>query len=155
MAFFGPIPLPFRNLLLTLQAKELKMKRIASILFATLCCFIAARAASLHHLRVNRLAEPAGVIRGAQFSWMVSSDQADAQQVAYAIRAAASPEALKAGGRALLWDTGRVESGETLQIPWQGRKMPSASRIWWQLEVWLTTGEHVVSPVQMLSLIHI
>ena len=148
MAFFSAIPLPFRNILLTLQAKEIKMKRIASILIATLCCFMAARAASLHHLRVNRLAEPAGVIRGAQFSWMVSAEGQDVHQVAYAIRAAASAEALKAGGRALLWDTGRVESGETLQVSWQGRKMPSASRVWWQLEVWLSTGEHVVSPVQ-------
>ena len=124
------------------------MKRIASILIVTLCCCVATWGGSLHHLRVNRMAEPTGILRSAQFSWMVSSEGQDVRQVAYAIRAAASPEALKAGGRSLLWDSGRVESGETLQVPWQGRKLPSASRIVWQLEVWLSTGEHIVSPVQ-------
>ena len=92
------------------------MKRIASILIVTLCCCVATWGGSLHHLRVNRMAEPTGILRSAQFSWMVSSDGQDVRQVAYAIRAAASPEALKAGGRSLLWDSGRVESGETLQV---------------------------------------
>ena len=124
------------------------MKRIAFILTAVVCCCLASQAASLHHLRVNRLAEPTGILRSALFSWQVSSESLDVRQEAYAIRAAVSTEAFKAGGRALLWDSGRVESDETLQVAWQGRKLPSASRIYWQLEVWLSSGEHVVSPVQ-------
>ncbi len=124
------------------------MKRIASILTAILFYSACAGAATLHHLRVNRLQEPAGILRNAQFSWQISSRQCDVRQVAYSIRAARSPEELKAGGRSLLWDSGRVDSDETLQVMWQGRKLPSASRIYWQLEVWLSSGEHVVSSVQ-------
>jgi len=87
-------------------------------------------------------------MRTTQFSWQISSQKKDVRQVAYAIKAATSREKLEKGGRDLLWDSGRQESDETLQIPWQGRKLPAASHIFWQVEVWLSSGEYVKSPVQ-------
>ena len=97
--------------------------------------------------RVCRMTEPAGIVRTAQFSWQTSSTKPNVMQMAYHLRVAASKEDLKAG-RNLLWDSGRTNSDESINVPYQGRRLPYQSRVFWQVEVWLNTGEHLTSPVQ-------
>ncbi len=117
-------------------------------LLAVLCVSVtSALAAGVSNLRVNRLAHPTGIVRTARFSWQVESAKQDVTQVAYAITVASSRAGL-GGGREQLWSSGRVESSETLPIPYQGRKLPYASDIYWKVEVWLSNGEHASSPVQ-------
>lgn len=101
----------------------------------------------IQRMRVNRMAEPSGIVRSASFSWQVTSAKQDVRQIAYAIKVAKSVAALQTGEK-LLWNSKKREGDETLQIPYQGRKLPSATRIYWQVEVWLNTGEHEVSEVQ-------
>ena len=104
-------------------------------------------AANITRLRVNRQSRPTGIQRTACFSWQVESSKQDVRQVAYAITVATTRAGLN-GGREQLWNSGRVESRETLQVPYQGRKLPYGADILWQVEVWLSSGEHVTSPVQ-------
>ncbi len=104
-------------------------------------------AANITRLRVNRQSRPTGIQRTACFSWQVESSKQDVRQVAYAITVATTRAGLN-GGREQLWNSGRVESSETLQVPYQGRKLPYGADILWQVEVWLSSGEHVTSPVQ-------
>ena len=47
-----------------------------------------------------------------------------------------------------MWDSEQTSSDESINIPYQGRRLPYASRVFWQVEVWLNTGEHLKSPVQ-------
>lgn len=97
--------------------------------------------------RVCRMTEPAGITRTAQFSWQILSKKPNVMQTAFRLRVAASAADLKANSN-LLWDSERTESGESVAVPYQGRRLPYQSRIFWQVEVWLSTGEHLKSPVQ-------
>ena len=120
--------------------------------FLLAVCFILGSLSSVWpsdvvNLRVNRLAEATGVQRTARFSWQIVSDKQDVTQVAYAITAATSRDGLK-GGRDCLWQSGRMEGNATLQVPYQGRRLPNQRDIFWRLEVWLSDGEYIVSPVQ-------
>lgn len=107
----------------------------------------AARAATLTHLKAGRMEQPAGLIRTTQFAWQVTSGQRDVTQQAYRICVARTEGDLDQK-KNLLWDSGRVESDRTLQVPYQGRKFPTGSRVYWQVEAWLSSGEHAVSEVQ-------
>ena len=97
--------------------------------------------------RVCRMTEPAGITRTAQFSWQTVSQKPNVKQTAYRLCVATSKADLKAK-RNLLWDSERTNSDESVAVPYQGRRLPYQSSIYWQVEVWLTTGEHLVSPVQ-------
>ena len=97
--------------------------------------------------RVCRMTEPTGILRTAQFSWQTTSKELNVQQMSYRIVVAASKDDLKAE-RNLLWDSEQTSSDESINIPYQGRRLPYASRVFWQVEVWLNTGEHLKSPVQ-------
>ena len=97
--------------------------------------------------RVCRMTEPTGIIRTAQFSWQTTSKELNVQQMSYRILVAASKDDLKAE-RNLLWDSEQTSSDESINVPYQGRRLPYASRVFWQVEVWLNTGEHLKSPVQ-------
>jgi len=97
--------------------------------------------------RVCRMTEPTGILCTAQFSWQTTSKELNVQQMSYRILVAASKDDLKAE-RNLLWDSEQTSSDESINIPYQGRRLPYASRVFWQVEVWLNTGEHLKSPVQ-------
>ena len=96
-------------------------------------------AANITRLRVNRQSHPTGIQRTACFSWQVESSKQDVRQVAYAITVATTRAGLN-GGREQLWNSGRVESSETLQVPYQGRKLPYGADILWKVELWLSSG---------------
>lgn len=104
-------------------------------------------ASDLKGFRVSRMTEPDGIVRTAQFSWQTSSKKPNVRQTAYRLRVATSKADLQAR-RNLLWDSERTESDESVAVPYQGRRLPYQSRIYWQVEVWLNTGEHLKSPVQ-------
>ena len=93
------------------------------------------------------MTEPAGITRTAQFSWQITSKKPNVMQTAYRIRVATSKADLKAG-RNLLWDSEQTTSDESVAVPYQGRRLPYESQVFWQVEVWLSTGEHLTSPVQ-------
>ncbi len=100
----------------------------------------------LKGFRVCRMTEPVGIVRTAQFSWQTHSKKPNVQQMAYRIIAATSEEELLMG-RNLLWDSERIVSDESVNVPYQGRRLPYQSKVFWQVEVWLNTGEHLKSPV--------
>ena len=56
------------------------------------------------------------------------------RQTAYQIWVASSPEIL-AGGKGDLWDSGKVESSESLQIQYAGKPLVSRLRCFWTVRV--------------------
>jgi len=106
-----------------------------------------AMGSDLKGFRVGRMAEPAGITRTAQFSWQITSNKPNVAQTAYRLRVATSKAGLKSD-TGLLWDSERTNSDKSVAVPYQGRRLPYQSRIYWQVEVWLSTGEHLTSPVQ-------
>ena len=125
------------------------MRHIFLPLVAFFMIVQSAFASDLANFRVCRMAEPAGITRTAQFSWQIQSDKPNVKQMAYRIIVAASKADLKAEHN-LFWDSGRKSSDESVSVPYQGRRLPYQSKVFWQVEVWLSTGEHLTSPVQSI-----
>ena len=123
------------------------MRRILLPIVAIFMIIQGVYGSDLTGFRVCRMTEPTGIIRTAQFSWQTTSKELNVQQMSYRILVAASKDDLKAE-RNLLWDSEQTSSDESINIPYQGRRLPYASRVFWQVEVWLNTGEHLKSPVQ-------
>lgn len=77
-----------------------------------------------------------------RLSWIVTSTNAaqrNVGQTAYQILVAATPETL-ANDQGDLWDSGRVASDETIQIPYGGSKLPPGQQNYWKVRTWDRQG---------------
>lgn len=90
-------------------------------------------------LRCEYLTTPVGIdVRQPRLSWRLTSPERGQRQSAYRVTVARSPEALD--GRDVLWDSGRITSGQSAQIAYGGPPLESAQRYHWQVEVWDADG---------------
>ncbi|HKE22818.1 MAG TPA: glycoside hydrolase family 78 protein [Bryobacteraceae bacterium] len=102
---------------------------------------VGALAAAIHpqQLRTEYRDDPQGVdVRSPRLSWLLIPDQANVRglrQTAYRVLAASSEKAL-AAGTGDLWDSGRVESDESTQVPYAGKPLSSGQQVWWKVQVW-------------------
>ena len=81
-------------------------------------------------LRTEYAASPLGLDTAApRLAWRSPV----ARQTAYRIRVATSEARLES---APLWDSGRVASGDNVQIAYAGPALGSRQRYWWQVQVW-------------------
>ena len=71
--------------------------------------------------------------------WKLASDRRGACQVAYQIRAASDEHSLSSNGT-LLWDSGRVESDQSVLVEYAGPALHSGERVYWIVRVWDETG---------------
>lgn len=96
---------------------------------------------SITQLRCEYRPNPLGIdITAPRLSWQMQSDRPGARQTAYRVMAASDPDLLRAGS-ADLWDSGKIESDQSLHIPYAGQKLGSRRRVHWQVTVWDETGQ--------------
>lgn len=93
---------------------------------------------------VNPLCEyrvnPLGIdVAAPRFSWQLVSDRNGARQIAYRILVASDPDLLSEG-KADLWDSGRVETDQSVHVAYAGPRLQSRQRVYWQVTVWDETG---------------
>ena len=62
------------------------------------------------------------------------------RQTAYQILVASSEERLSRD-QGDLWDTGRVESDKSIQVPYEGKLLASGAPVWWKVRVWDNNGK--------------
>ena len=74
-----------------------------------------------------------------RLSWALASARRDERQTAYRIVAGEDEDDVRAG-RGTLWDTGRVESPDCVDIAYAGRRLPPAAEIAWAVQVWDRDG---------------
>lgn len=87
-------------------------------------------------LRCEYLEDPLGIdALQPRLSWGLAGGGPGARQKAYRITVASDRERLSAGD-ADLWDTGRVDSDETVHIRYDGTPLHSAQRCWWRVDLW-------------------
>ncbi|MCM2370988.1 family 78 glycoside hydrolase catalytic domain [Aporhodopirellula aestuarii] len=87
-------------------------------------------------LRCEYLENPRGIdVVTPRLSWRVESDQRGQNQVAYQILVASSEKNL-ADDVGDLWDSGRVESDQTLFVPYSGQSLVSRQRCFWKVKSW-------------------
>lgn len=70
-----------------------------------------------------------------RLSWILQSTERGQKQTAYQIIAASTPASLDAN-RGDLWDSGRVQSDQTAQVEYAGKRLTSRLQCHWKVRVW-------------------
>ncbi len=91
-------------------------------------------------LRCELMNEPLGIDAShPRLSWLLLSAERSQFQTAYQVLAASSPGILRRN-RADLWDSGRVSSDATLNVPYSGKSLGSFQQVFWKVKVWDASG---------------
>jgi len=92
-------------------------------------------------LRVDNLKTPLGIDDPTpSFSWQLHDPARGAKQTAYQVLVA-SNEQLLSQGKADIWDSGRVVSGESLNVAYKGPAIAASTRSFWRVKAWAADGK--------------
>src|ERR1700733_4641271 len=72
-------------------------------------------------------------------SWKLQDGRIGARQTAYRILVASAPNLLT-DGRPDVWDSGRVESDRSVDVPYGGRQLSPETRYYWRVQAWDMDG---------------
>jgi alpha-L-rhamnosidase len=87
-------------------------------------------------LRVDDLKMPLGIDDAApRFSWQLRDKSRGAHQTAYKVIVASRLELLHEGS-ADVWDSGRINSGQSLNVRYAGPALAPFTRYFWRVRVW-------------------
>ncbi|HEY1106728.1 MAG TPA: alpha-L-rhamnosidase N-terminal domain-containing protein, partial [Agromyces sp.] len=93
-----------------------------------------AAAVTVSGLETNSAKSPLGIpLAAPKLSWQLASAGRGVTQSAYQVRVATSAGALESPD---VWDSGRVESGASVEVPYGGPDLEGATRYAWQVRVW-------------------
>lgn len=100
-----------------------------------------AAAVKVGGLTVERLERPLGLeSEEPMLSWVITSDERGVMQTGYHVLVASAPDRLEPG-KADLWDSGKVESGQSVLVPYSGKALTSGKRYFWKVRVHTNKGE--------------
>ncbi len=110
------------------------------LMVATSFCFMGCNSPStveVDKMLVEYLPNPLGIdVAKPRFSWQLSSSQRDVHQVAYQLVVDESIDDIKSE-QGLNWDSGKIVSGETVNLAYNGTKLESNTKYFWRVQVWL------------------
>ena len=93
------------------------------------------------HLRCEYRRNPLGIDAVTpHLSWQSDNTERNWKQAAYEILVAGSSDRLQSGP-ADIWDTGKIESDESVGIAYKGPKLESRKRYYWKVRVWDAAGQ--------------
>ncbi len=92
---------------------------------------------SVHDLTVNFKRNPMGTTQNPRFSWKLKSDLRNTVQESYSISVSTNPEFTHEN---LVWETGKVNSSQSVLIPYTGKELKSGEKYFWRVEVWDNHG---------------
>ncbi|MHC4726873.1 MAG: glycoside hydrolase family 78 protein, partial [Planctomycetota bacterium] len=96
---------------------------------------------SVKDLRCEYRVNPLGIdIVKPRLSWIMNSNQRDQVQSDYQILVADSEEKLR-HNQGELWDSGKVESGQSHQVVYEGEPLKSRMSCYWKVRVWDKEGK--------------
>src|SRR5690606_15167122 len=123
----------------------MRNKRLLVFLFCTLWFFPAVFAemtdVRLSDLRCESLTNPLGIDQEVpRLSWQLIGSKRGLMQRAYQVQVASSLDLLKQG-HADRWDSGKVLSDSSIQVPYNGEKLNSRDQCYWRVKIWTDDGE--------------
>ena len=114
------------------------MKRISLLSLFLFCVLFSFSQVTVTNLLCEHSTNPIGLdVLKPRFSWQLESAKRNVLQSAYEIRVGSS-EAVE---KNLLWRSGKIESAQSLYVPYQGPDVQSGTRYYWQVRVWDKTGK--------------
>ena len=98
-------------------------------------------ALSITNLSCEKLMNPRGIdIRAPRLSWQLHSEERGLRQLAYQIIVASTPEKL-AKSEGDLWNSGKINSDQSLYVPYAGAPLKSRQECYWKVKVWTNKGK--------------
>src|ERR1035437_11035836 len=92
-------------------------------------------------LRVDDLAAPLGIDDpDPYFSWQLKDPAQGAKQTGYEVLVASRAELLQQG-QADVWDSGRIESSQSLNVRYGGPAVSASTRYFWCVKIWDEEGK--------------
>lgn len=106
------------------------MRQLLTLLLATICS-LSASALEIHNLRTQGYRNPVGLdITSPTFSWVLESNERATMQTSYAIRVASDPQM-----NDIIWQSGNVESDQSVNVPASGLTLKARTRYYWQVTI--------------------
>ena len=98
------------------------------------------QALSVNDLRCEYLVNPLGIdAPRPRLSWVLRSDRRGEKQTAYQVLAAGSLDRLSVD-QGDVWDSGKVESAQSVHVVYEGPELASGQRVYWKVRVWDKDG---------------
>jgi len=119
------------------------------VLFAGAACAACATelhaATSLANLRCEYLDSPLGIdVAKPRLSWIIADPKSEiprgVKQTTYQVLVASTPGVLDQD-KGDLWDSGKVESDQSVQVEYAGKPLTSRQRCYWKARVWTRTSD--------------
>lgn len=111
-----------------------KMRTLYSILIFLSLLSVQAQKTTITQLEVDKLINPLGLdSQNPDFSWRIKSDDYDLNQTHYQLFVATDKTFSK---ESLFWDSGRVNSSESVYVKYQGKPLEYATKYYWTVKVW-------------------
>jgi alpha-L-rhamnosidase len=92
-------------------------------------------------LRVDEMKAPLGIDDAApRLSWQLADTARGAKQTAYEVQVSSEAAALNKGNMGV-WSSGRIETGESLNVRYGGPVLQPSTRYFWRVKVWGAEGK--------------
>ncbi|MCU0456373.1 MAG: glycoside hydrolase family 78 protein [Bacteroidales bacterium] len=105
-----------------------------SLLFLSLAAALSAQDLMVSDLTTEYKKNPLGIdVLQPRLSWKISGTGNDIMQTAYSIRVATDPKFL---AKNTVWTSGKVNSPESIHVPYNGSALKSGERYYWQVRTW-------------------
>jgi alpha-L-rhamnosidase len=99
-----------------------------------------AAAIQVSALKTENATNPLGIdTPHPRFRWLLESGARGQLQTAYQILIASSLEKLEAG-TGDKWNSGKVDSDNSVEVPYGGKKLSSGERCYWKVRIWDEDG---------------
>ncbi len=94
---------------------------------------------TIQSVSCENLTNPIGLdVKQPRFSWVLTSPGKNVSQSAYEIHVSKEVSALAKGST---WNSGRVQSDQSVFIPYSGPALESGEKYFWQVRVWDNSGK--------------
>jgi alpha-L-rhamnosidase len=95
----------------------------------------------VRNLQCEMLTNPLGIdVLQPRLSWQFDTNASELEQTTYHILVASSLEKLN-NNQGDLWDSGKVESNQSINIVYSGKTLDSRDEAFWKVKVWTNKGE--------------
>ena len=99
------------------------------------------QSAEVTTLRCEYLTNPLGIdVTRPRLSWVIESNRRGERQTAFQVLVASSEELLKKD-KGDLWDSRKVESGQSIQLEYAGKPLESQKLCYWKVRIWDQDGK--------------
>ena len=109
------------------------MKKSFVVFTLLLLSFFGFSQARVAGLLCNNLNNPIEVGVSPQFSWQISSPKRNILQTAYEIKVLSN--------ESVVWNPGKVQSDQSVHVPYAGSPLQSGKKYSWQVRVWDNNGK--------------